>query len=214
MADNLDQLQHFVLPNAGGAPWIACRAGMLLAAIKVSRSARNVYRTKYLYAQCGFGTYPIPKDEGITFLSARRICVCGMEYTPTETKPCRDSLSCRPPSARNTYFIDANGRDKVLNLYPAPSCEGTDEILVEYAYSLDLDVCDVPQEIIDLYAEALIAGGLSHVFRQKNEKWYDLSESRRYEEEYKDAVSKAKSRKLTPYQPSRGSVSPLLGLRV
>lgn len=214
MADNLDQIQHFVLPNAGGAPWIACRAGMLMAAIQVSRSARNIYKSQLLYAQTGFGTYPIPKDSGASFLSVRRVCVCGIEYQPTETKRCEPQTGCYPPSKRNTYFIEANGRDKVLYLYPPPVCEGVDEIEIEYSYSLDVDVCDVPQEMIDLYFEALIAGGLMHVYRQKNEKWYDLSESRRYEEQFKDAISKAKSRKQTPYQPSRGSVSPILGLRI
>lgn len=213
MTDSLESLRHLVEPQAGGAPWMALRAGMVLAAVQASKSARNVYKTDYLYAQQGLREYPLLKQEGIVFLVARKICVCGIDYKPIDHLPCQPGTPCSS-SVGFVYNIRQDGQDKILSLGRAPECEGVDEIAIEYAYTLDYSVCDIPVEFVEMFGDAIIAGGLSHVLRQTNEKWYSLTESRRYEEQFKDEVSKARSRKVAPFQASSFRFSPSNGLRV
>lgn len=149
-----------------------------------------------LESQCGVPEYPLELPE------CRRLV--GVEAVEVG-KDADVSLSeIRPNAGKGWEWYMDSMYPVVVLLYP-PKKDG-EKIHVMYSWTIARDDCEVPDELYEIWAEAIKCAALADLFAMPSQEWSNLGLSRLYENYYSVELGLAKSRRWHNYSRGSGTV--------
>jgi hypothetical protein len=194
----LQVLHPYIKPYVIGCPEAAIDAEMVLAAKVLAKKTLSFRDSLWLDSQSNWGVYHLEFPKGHNLESVTRVCVNGFNLGALVEKPCD---GC---SGDIGFYVD---RNKVLHIYPAPSRDEEQGIEVEYAYSPSLASCDIDADIIERYADDIVAGVLSRLLLMYGQKWYDPKLAMFYDAKWKQSQVSALVDGSSPYTNGTISIS-------
>jgi len=196
------------------------------AVVEAAKATRQIRPTRFTDSQAFVSTYPLPLDDGYSLSLVERVCVNGVKYNASRTKPCGPVTydlaeacvnTCAPqragcyggfqnPEADGgvqvlpTYEPDLSfyvDQGQTLVLTPPPSVDMDDGIEVTMSVFPSRFSCSVPLQFFEMWKEEIGVGAAAKLLR--NDSTYNRAKYQDFSREWQVAKNKMKAHAQNQY---------------
>lgn len=183
--------EDFIVLYAQDASSVVLQHVLREAIIRFMRESQLFTDTVVVPVQACVQDYPIELPGCRSLVSVEAVSMAGAD--------CVDFFDMRPTNMK-FWEWHKDGRHDAIFLHQTPRKDG--EMHVRYVWTIQRDDCEVPDEVYEVWMEAVKQAALAELLSMPGQEWTNQEAAMRAESFYRVELSKAKNRRWSNY--SRG----------